>query len=101
MKKNININLIKIFLNYSKIILLRQRINVLNLAITEKRLKALTSLIMSNTFAKLKIYFELTKYIKQYIHFYASISRSLQNLKTSFIKKESKNEKKKSRIHRK
>ena len=93
--KNINLNFIKIFLDYFEITLLNQRMNAFDLSTTKSKLKILTSLTMSETFAKLKTYFELIDYIRQYIHFYASISRSFQNLKTSLLKDESRNDAKK------
>ena len=86
--KNIELNLVKIFLNYPKVTLLRQRINALDLTITEKRMRALTSLKMSDTLAKLETYLDLIEYIRQYIHFYVNISRPLQNLKTALLKAE-------------
>ena len=90
--KNINLNFIKIFLDYLEITLLNQRVNALDLSTTKSKLKALTSLTMSETFAKLETYLELIDYIRQYIHFYASISRSFQNLKTSLLKDEFRND---------
>lgn len=91
-KKNINLNSIKIFLHYFEITLLKQRINAFELSIIEKKLKAFMFLTPSNIFAKLKIYLELTNYITQYIHFYVSIFRSFQNLKTILLKLKFKND---------
>ena len=96
--KNINLNSIKIFLDYFEITLLNQRINAFDLSTTKNRFKILISLTMSKTFAKLETYFELIDYIKQYIHFYALISRFFQNLKTSLLKNEFRNDAKKKRI---
>ena len=90
-KKNIDLNSIKVFLSYSKVTLLRQRINALDLSIIENRIKALTSLKMSETLAQLETYLKLIDYIRQYIHHYAIISRSLQDLKTVLLKSESVN----------
>lgn len=55
---------------------------------TKDRLKALTFLKILKTLIKFETYFDLRKYIKQYIHFYAFILRFLQNLKISLLKKE-------------
>ena len=44
---------------------------------------------MSETLTQLKTYLELIEYIKQYIHFYVFISRSLQDLKTVLLKSKS------------
>lgn len=84
--KNIGLNPVKVFLGYPEVTLLGQRVNALGLATTEQRLKALTSLKIPDTLAKLETYLGLTGYIRQYIHFYASISRPLQDLKTSLLK---------------
>ena len=97
-KKNIDLNSIKIFLNYSKITLLRQRINALDLSIIENKIKALTSLKMSKTLIQLKTYLKFIEYIKQYISCYAIIFRFLQNLKTVLLKSESVDVKKKTYI---
>ena len=85
-KKNIDLNSIKIFLSYSKVTLLRQKVNALDLSIIENRIKALISLKMSNALTQLKTYLKLIEYIKQYIHFYVFISWSLQDLKTVLLK---------------
>lgn len=66
--------------------------NALDLTITKKRLKTLTFLKMLEILAKLEFYLKLTKYIRQYIHFYVSISRSLQNLKIALLKSKFKND---------
>ena len=91
-KRNINLNLIKIFLSYFEVTLLKQRVNAFDLSIIENRLKVLTSLTISETFAKLETYLELIDYIRHYIHFYVSISRSFQDLKTSLLKIELRND---------
>ena len=87
--KNIDLNFVKVFLEYSKVTLLEQRVNALDLSIIEDRIKALISLKMSETLAQLKTYLELIEYIRQYIHFYVFISRSLQDLKTVLLKSRS------------
>ena len=89
--KNIDLNLVKIFLDYSKVTLLEQRVNALDLSIIENRIKALISLKISETLTQLKTYLELIEYIKQYISCYAIIARSLQNLKTVLLKLKSVN----------
>lgn len=82
-------NSIKILLNYSENTLLEQKIAALDLSIIENRIKTLISLKLSKIFVKFETYFELTNYIKQYIHYYAIIFRSLQNLKTVLLKSKS------------
>ena len=84
--KNIDLNFVKVFLDYPKVTLLRQKVNALDLSIIENRIKTLTSLKMSDTLAKLETYLDLIEYIRQYIHFYVFISRPLQDLKTVLLK---------------
>ena len=88
-RKNIDLNLVKIFLSYSKVTLLEQRVNAFDLLIIENRIKTLTSLKMFDTFVKLETYLDLIEYIRQYIHFYVFISRPLQDLKTVLLKSRS------------
>ena len=81
-------NSIKIFLNYFEITLLEQKTNAFDLATTKNKLKALILLKISKTFVKLQTYLKLIDYIKQYIHYYVSLFRSLQNFKTTLLKTE-------------
>ena len=90
--KNISLNFINIFLIYFEITLLEQRINVFDLTTTKNILKAIVLLKISKTFAKFEIYLKLIDYIKQYIHYYVSLFRFLQDFKTSLLKTESINE---------
>ena len=55
-KMNIALKLIKIYLNYSIVTLLNQKINNLKLIIVEKKLKAIFKLRFSITLKLLKIY---------------------------------------------
>ena len=64
LKKNVDFNFIKVFLDYFEVTLLKQRVNAFDLSTTKNKLKTLTSLTMSKTFAKLKTYLELIDYIK-------------------------------------
>lgn len=88
-KLNIVIKSIKIFLKYSSVSLLKQRVNVLNLFTTEKRLKIIFSIIFSKILMNLKHYLKLTEYIRNQIHYYSTIIKSLQNLKTILLKNSS------------
>lgn len=65
---------------------MRQKVNALNLSTTENKLKTLTFLKLLKTSTKSETYFDLIEYIRQYISFYRSIFRSLQNLKTTLLK---------------
>ena len=85
-KFNIAIKLIKMFIDYSDVALLEQRVNSLKFSISEEKFKAIASIKFSETLQNLKHYFELTKYIRDHIHYYAVIVRSLQNLKSFLLK---------------
>ena len=83
---NISIKLIKVFLSYSNVVLLKQRVDELKLSTTKKKLKVIVSLKFSNILKNLKHYLKLTKYIRNHIYYYFAIVKSLQNLKTILLK---------------
>ncbi len=60
--------------------------NFLNLTTNEKKLKTITRLKFSRKLKQLKIYLELTNWMKEYVFDYVEISQSLQNRKTLFLK---------------
>jgi hypothetical protein len=64
---NVTLNLKKIFLRYSFIILLSQIVDVLDLITVEKKLVAIANLVFSITLKELKIYLRLTKYLRVYV----------------------------------
>ena len=72
----------KSFLNYLSIRLLRQKVNILDLAIAEEKLSVITSLIFPITLSALEKYLGLTDYLRQYIFNYTTIVKSLQKRKT-------------------
>ncbi len=80
------INLKKIFLSYSFVQLLDQKVNFLNLTTDEKKLKTIARLKFLRTLKQLKIYLELTNWMKEYVLDYVEISQSLQNRKTLLLK---------------
>lgn len=86
--QNLNISLKskKFFLNYFTVTLLRQRVNVLELFISEKKIKTLTDSQFSTTLKILEIYLELTGWLHFYIFYYAQITTSLQTQKTVLSK---------------
>lgn len=95
-KFNISIKSTKVFLNYSNVVLLRQRVNVLRLSTTDEKLKIIAEFKFSNTLKNLKHYFDLTKYIRDHIYYYFAIIKFLQDLKIALLKKASnKNHKRK------
>ena len=85
-KFNIIIKSTKVFIDYSNVALLEQRVNSLKLSISEKKLKTIANIKFPETLQDLKHYLELTKYIRDHIYYYAVIVRPLQNLKTSLLK---------------
>ena len=99
-KLNISIKLIKVFLNYSNVVLLRQRIDALKLSTTKEKLKVIANLKFSNIFKNLKHYLKFTKYIRNHIYYYFAIVKSLQNLKTILLKTVSVNSKRRQFINK-
>ena len=89
---NISIKSIKIFLDYSNVVLLKQRVNVLRLSITDEKLKTIACLKFSDTLKEFEHYLDLTEYIRNHIHYYSTIVKSLQNLKTVLLKFASKSD---------
>ena len=83
---NIAIKSIKVFLDYSNVFLLRQRINSLDLVTNKKKFKTVANIKFSSTFQNLKHYFDFIDYIRDHIHYYSIIAKSLQNLKTLLLK---------------
>lgn len=69
---------IKVFLFYSNVVLLKQKVNVLNFSITEKKFKFIVEIKFLEIFNNLKHYLKLTNYIKDYFYFYSTIADFLQ-----------------------
>ena len=85
-KLNIFIKSIKVFIVYSDVVLLKQKVNVLNFIIIKEKLKAIAEIKFSETFENLKHYLKFTDYIKNHIYFYLTIANSLQKLKIELLK---------------
>lgn len=85
-KLNISIKFIKIFIVYSSVILLSQKVNVLNFSTTEERLKAIFEIKFLEIFIDLKHYLKITNYIKNHIYFYSIITDFLQKFKIQLLK---------------
>lgn len=60
--------------------------NSFELFTADDKLKVIAQFHYSQTLDDLKHYLDLTEYLRNYIHFYAQLVRSLQNLKTSLLK---------------
>ena len=88
-KNNISIKLIKIFLSYSSISLLDQKIDSLDLVTFEEKLKTIVKLRFSRTLRQLETYLDLTSWLRDYISHYVDISKSFQNRKIELLRDES------------
>ncbi len=86
LRKNIIINLLKFFLRYESVILLEQRVNVLELNIVEKKLKTIALFKFSENLIALKRYLELAEYFKDKVYFFVDVFKSLQELKINLFK---------------
>ena len=87
-KNNISIKFIKIFLNYSSIFFLDQKIGSLNLITFEKKLKTIVKFRFSRILRQLETYFDLIDWLRDYIVHYVDIFKSLQNRKIEFLRDE-------------
>ena len=74
---NIYLSSRKSFLNYSSVQLLSQKVDVLKLTTAKKKLIVIANLFFLKTLAQLKKYLNLIKYLRQYITYYANITKSL------------------------
>ena len=63
--------LIKIFLNYLNINLLNRKIDSFNIITTKNKFKIINDIIYLIIFDDLKHYFNLTKYLRSFVHYYA------------------------------
>jgi hypothetical protein len=86
LRKNIIINSLKTFLRYQSVILLKQRVNVFELIIVEKKLKIIILLKFSENLIALKRYLELTEYFRDKVYFFVDVFKSLQELKINLYK---------------
>lgn len=89
-KNNIAINLIKTFIEFSSVILLKQRITSLRLYTDTRKMKVIFNLRFSGTLENLKTYLKFTYWLRRYVFNYAAKSKSLQNRKNYLLKSASK-----------
>jgi len=66
--------------------LLEQIINLLNLFIIKDKFRAITNLKFLRNLKKLKIYINITDFLRNYVSFYVIIFKPLQNRKTALFK---------------
>ena len=84
---NIHLAPNKAYLGYPSVHLLGQRVNALGLATAEEKLWAIKNLEFPKTLAALDKYLGLTGYLKQYVPYYTSIAKPLQERKTFLYQK--------------
>ena len=84
-KYDIFINPIKVFLGYSSVQLLDQKVNSLELYTAEDKLKTISQIQFSSILSQLEIYLGLTGWLRNYVSHYAAIIKPLQNRKTKLL----------------
>ena len=88
-KYNVILSLKKFFFEYSSIVLLDQIVNIFGMITSEKKFAVIIKLIFLKIFKKLKIYVKLINWMRNYISYYAQISKLLQKRKILLLKNES------------
>jgi hypothetical protein len=83
---NVALNLKKIFLDYSSIVLLEQIVNASHLITAKEKLATIANLAFSISLKELKTYLDLTNYIRVYVSWYAQVFLLLQNRKILLLK---------------
>ena len=78
---NICLLLKKLYLDYSSVKLLSQRVDALKLVMTVEKLITIIQLKFLKSLSTLKKYLNLTEYLKQYILKYTAIVKCLQEQK--------------------
>ena len=86
---NIIIKSQKIFINYSTVQLLNQKIDSFDLVIAKDKLKTIVKLRFSKNLQQLKTYLKLISWLKNYIFHYAEIFKPLQKRKTKLLQNDS------------
>lgn len=84
---NIFIHFVKTFLNYSFVNLLKQHVNSLNLFTNKNKIKTRLNIIFSKTLNDFETYLKFTNWFRNYIKNYVIKFKSLQNKKTTLLKK--------------
>ena len=86
---DINLFFKKFFFDYSTIALLDQKIDVFDLIIAIDKLKIIVKLNFSYTLKNLKIYLNLTKWLREFVTFYVQKTNALQRRKTLLLRQSS------------
>ena len=87
-KNNISIKFIKIFLNYSSVSFLDQKIDWLNLITFEEKFKTIIKFRFSRTLRQFETYFDLIDWLRDYVVHYVDIFKLLQNRKIELLRDE-------------
>ena len=85
-QNNIFIKSNKVFLDYSSVRLLDQKIDSFELSTNEKKLKAIAKLSFSKILRQLEIYLNLIDWLRDYVSFYADVFKILQKRKIELLK---------------
>ena len=80
---------IKTYLEYFTVSLLKQKIDSFDLIISTKKFKIIIDFFFSKNLKTLKIYFEMIKYLRDYIFYYVQKLNVLNQRKTILLKKKS------------
>ena len=74
---DINLSFKKFFLNYFTIALLKQKVDVFDLIIATDKLETIVKLNFSYILKNLKIYLNLTKWLREFVTFYVQKTNAL------------------------
>ena len=85
--KRVNLTFTKFFLTYSFVILLKQRVNNLKMSISTKKIVVIISLRFSHNLRDLKFFLNLIDWFRFSISRYTQRAQSLQERKTTLVKK--------------
>ena len=85
-ENNISIKAAKAFLGYPSVSLLGQKVDSFGLATSEEKLKAISKLRFPRTLRQLETYLGLTGWMRDYVPYYAGISKPLQDRKTELLR---------------
>ena len=86
---DISLFLKKFFLDYSTVALLDQKVDVFDLTIAVDKLKIIIKLNFSYILKDLKIYLNFTKWLREFVTFYAQKTDALQRRKTLLLRQSS------------
>ena len=90
----ISLNKVKIYLDYSSIILLEQQVDEFDMTTFKKQIAVIQEIEFLKNLKDFEIYLDLTEWLQQYISYYAQLTESLQQRKiillwNDFIKEKS------------